>query len=132
MPTVGVFVGVGLSPTAVDARLDLHDSEVMRKKSSIGRTRVSIIAIYPHTMSEATHIMHSPRTAAIPRPRSVSSPIPPGEKFAGPVGEEPTLQATPEARNVLPSSFLHMVGSEYIVLEGNGSHESPAGAHEQL
>ena len=64
MPTVGVVVGVNLSCTTVAPRLDLHGSEVMRKKLSIGRARVSSVAIYSHTMSEATHTMRITRTAA--------------------------------------------------------------------
>ena len=86
-----------------------------------------MINIYPYPIPKAIGIMRNPRTAAEKCLVTYHTRV----KFAGPFGEEPTLQATPEARNVLPSSFLHMAGSGYIVLEGHGSHESPAGAEEQ-
>jgi hypothetical protein len=73
-------------------RLDLHGSEMLRKSSSITRTRVSSVAIYPRTMSEATHIMRSTRTAAEkclathPTPYEVCGACRRGAHFAGHTG----------------------------------------------
>ena len=37
---------------------------MMRKSESIGRAQVSSVVYYPRMVSEATHIMRNPRTAA--------------------------------------------------------------------
>ena len=83
----------------------------------MARVRMIIIDIYPNSMPEAIGIM---RGTHFFRPESVLSLLYPSEKFAEPLSEKPTLEATPEDINVLPSPFLHMSDSGYIVGEGSG------------